>query len=118
MFMSSSSVGSERAHYDPAPPKLPPVPMPQANNWKVVKARETGRFLILQLNYPDCTNYEGNKILVFKDVTLVDLVNQRLIDPHFFKDSKYKSPIARFEPTPNGWRMAEIFVEAWRRIPE
>jgi hypothetical protein len=65
------------------------------------------------MQYPDCTNYEGNKILVFRGVTLIDLVNQRQIDPHFFKDAKVKSPIARFEPTPQGWTMAQVFVDAW-----
>ncbi len=107
-----------RQHYDPAPPPATLAAQapaePKADNWKIVKAKEVGNFLILQMNYPDCKNYEGNKILVFQGVTMIDLVNQRLIDPHFFKDSKYKSPIARFEPTNQGWLMAEVFVNAWR----
>lgn len=91
----------------------PPEGNPNPDNYKVVKAKELHGYLILQLNYPDCTNYEGNKILVFQGVTLIDLVNQRKIDPHFFKHSLYKSPIARFEPTDIGWAMAETFVAAW-----
>lgn len=94
-------------------PRLEGKNMPDPNDWKVVKAAEMNGFLILKLNYPNCTHYEGNKILVFQGSTLIDLVNQRMIDPHFFKDSKYKSPVARFEPTDNGWRMAEIFTAAW-----
>ena len=101
----------------------PPLPTKKdytadPNNWKIVKSKELHGFLVLKLQYPDCTNYEGNKILVFKGVTLIDVVNQRLIDPHFFKDSKFKSPVARFEPTEEGWRMAECFATAWaKRVP-
>ncbi len=107
-------------HYDVATPATVTkaalvARMPDPNNWKVIKAEEKGGYLILQMQYPDCTNYEGNKILVFRGVTLIDLVNQRQIDPHFFKDGKVKSPIARFEPTPQGWQMAQVFVDAWMR---
>ena len=97
-------------------PAAPAVKMPDPNNWKVIKASERGGYLLLQIQYPDCTNYEGNKIMVFRGVSLIDLVNQqKAIDPHFFKDGKAKSPIARFEPTPQGWKMAEIFIDAWLR---
>lgn len=86
---------------------------PDPSNWKILKAQEHGKFLILMMEYPDCTNYEGKKILVFEDVTMIDLVNQKMIDPHFFpKNPKFKSPIARFEPTDRGWKMAEKFVRA------
>lgn len=87
------------------------LPNPDPGNYKIVQVQEIEQFLVIRLNYPDCTNYEGNKILVFRDVTLVDLMNQRLIDPHFFQDSKYKSPIARFVPTEEGWKMAQAFCK-------
>ena len=95
-----------------APDPPPAAPMPSASNWKVVQAEEIKNFLLLRLNYPDCKNYEGNKILVFRDIKLIDLVNRRLIDPHFFPSGKYKSPIARFEPTDEGWAMAKLFASA------
>lgn len=90
-----------------------PIPAgdPNPRNWKIVKAEEYAKHLIIELKYPDCTNYEGNKILLFENVSLVELVNQGMIDPHFFKDSKYKSPIARFEPTKRGWEMARKLVK-------
>lgn len=106
---------------DPPDPSPPPPPKkekakkvsgnPDPFNYKIVQAKEAGRFLILKINYPDCTNYEGNKILVFRDLTLIDLVNQRIIDPHFFADSKLVSPIARFVPTDEGWDMAVKLTE-------
>lgn len=90
----------------------PPNPNPDPANYKVVLAEEHGNYLIVKLNYPNCTNFEGNKILVFQGIKLIDLMNQRLIDPHFFQDSKYASPIARFVPTPEGLLMARKFVVA------
>lgn len=84
---------------------------PDPFNWKFVKVEERGKYLILMMEYPDCTNYEGKKILVFENATLIELVNQKMIDPHFFPgNTKYKSPIARFEPTDRGWKMALMFV--------
>lgn len=86
---------------------------PDPNNWKILKAVEKGPYLLLMMEYPNCTNYEGKKILVFENITLIDLVNQKQIDPHFFPaNPKFKSPIARFEPTDKGWKMAEMLIVA------
>ena len=86
---------------------------PDPNNWQLIRAKSfAGGFLLIELEYPDCSNYEGRKILVFKDVDSKALFAQGAIDPHFFPDGKYKSPMARFEPTDRGWSMAEIMIEA------
>lgn len=86
---------------------------PDPRNWSIEMASEHDRFLIVRMKFLDCTNYEGNKILVFEGLTLKSLIEQKLIDPHFFEGGgKYRSPIARFEPTERGWRMAERFVLA------
>lgn len=102
--------------YSPPPPPPPAkaakLPNPDPDNYKVVKAEQVGEFLLLKIHYPDCTNYEGNKILVFKGVTPLDLLNQRSIDPHFFQNKTVKSPVARFVPTDEGWAMARTFAEA------
>jgi hypothetical protein len=85
---------------------------PDPNNYQLVKAEEKNGYLVVMIKYPDCTNYEGNKILVFKNLTLLQLVNQKLIDPHFFPaDKKFQSPVARFVPTDEGWNMALALVE-------
>jgi len=83
---------------------------PNPNNYLVVKAEEHNGVLILMIRYPDCNNYEGNKILVFeRGVTLINIINQKVIDPHFSTNSNYHSPIARFEPTDRGWNWAISF---------
>lgn len=97
------------ANVEPPPP---PLGNPDPDNYQIVKAEEHGKWLIVQIRYPDCTNFEGNKILVFKDTTLIQLVNQKVIDPHFFNDKKFKSPVARFVPTEEGWDMARVLVGA------
>ncbi len=101
-------VPSSRSSASTTEPKLP---NPDPTNYKVVKAEQVGTFLVLKINYPDCTNYEGNKILVFRGLTPIDLLNQRVIDPHFFEDKKVASPIARFVPTDEGWKMAVNFAD-------
>lgn len=89
------------------------LPNPDPNNYQIIQAEEIGNFLVLRIKYPDCTNYEGTKILVFKDVKAIDLLKQKLIDPHFFEDKKYKSPVARFVPTNEGWQMAIDFAKSY-----
>jgi len=88
------------------------LPNPDPKNFNVLMERSVGRFLVLYVRYPQCTNYEGNKILVFKDVTLGELKAQGLIDPHFSQDEVIHSPIARFEPTKRGWEWALAFAQS------
>ena len=62
---------------------------------------------MVRINYPDCHNYEGNKILVFLDTTREELEKQKAIDPHFSDNPDFISPVARFEPTVRGLVMAQ-----------
>jgi hypothetical protein len=124
----SSGQTPRRAYYPSGPwidgirppgdnPASEPSPEnPDPNNYHLVAAEENGPYLIVMIKYPNCSNFEGNKILVYKDLNLIALVNQKLIDPHFFKDAKYASPIARFVPTTEGWKMAQVFVAGMRVV--
>lgn len=86
---------------------------PDPSDYKIVKVHEQNGFTIMLINYPNCTNYEGNKILVF-EAKLIDIINQKMIDPHFFDSNKQISPIARFVPSDKGWQMALSFVRTLR----
>lgn len=103
-FFSSSSYddsfagGQEGREYS--------LPNPDPSNYTIEKHIGIRNYTIVQIIYHDCTNYEGRKILVYKDCTIDDLKRQDIIDPHFSENKKYHSPIARFEPTENGWTMA------------
>jgi len=82
------------------------LPNPNPANYEIVRSKEIGPFVILEIRYPDCTNYEGHKILVFDSgASLEEMKKARWIDPHFCEDKRY-SPIARFVPTLRGWEMA------------
>jgi hypothetical protein len=79
---------------------------PQPDNYHIINHLEINDFLIVEILYPDCQNYEGRKILMYENTTLAKLLTQKLIDPHFSTSEKYQSPIARFEPTKRGMMMA------------
>lgn len=86
---------------------------PDPQNYKILNSSQYGNRIALKVLYPDCTNREGVKILVYED-NLVDLINQRSLDPHFGDKEDYKYPIARFEPTDQGWKNAVAFCEGRR----
>jgi len=79
---------------------------PRPDNYTIKLFEQIGNHVIIQIQYHDCTNYEGLKILVFENCTIKNLTDQKLIDPHFSEDKRFFSPVARFEPTPKGWDMA------------
>lgn len=83
-----------------------PLPMPDPTHYYIKKCMKIGKFLLVKINYPDCTNYEGNKILMYYNKTVDDLYKQNSLDPHFSNNSEMISPIARFEPTKIGWSLA------------
>lgn len=70
-------------------------PNPDPMFFIVKNCKKVENHYVSQIQYPNCTNFEGNKILV----TTYDPRNRIKIDPHFFPDSGL---IARFEPTKAG----------------
>lgn len=88
------------------------LPNPDPSNYKILHSESIYPYLILVVQYPDCTNYEGRKVLLFKDVKLEELKKQKLIDPHFSQNTQYHSPIARFEPTGRGLKMAQVLAHS------
>jgi hypothetical protein len=91
------------------------APNPNLKNFEISRSLQIGNFLVIKIIYSDCYNYEGNKILVFEGVTLIKLLKQEIIDPHFSDKAQYYSPIARFVPTDEGWYMAKVFAENMQR---
>lgn len=89
---------------------------PDPSNYRVLDCQEfpTG-YTIIKLRYPDCTNFEGVKILVFA-AKLRDILVQHDIDPHFSESKIKLHPIARFVPTEYGWELAVKFVNQMEPI--
>ena len=98
------------SNYSPSEPKEDiKSGNPDPNNFKILKSKNIGKFVLLIVYYPDCINYNGNKILVFKesDITRWQLLNLKNLDPHFSEGKDVPSPIARFIPTNEGWETAK-----------
>lgn len=95
---------------------------PDASRYEVVEAQhvpETNR-LVLKVKYPNCANcaYEGTKVLVYENVSPLDALKWKKIDPHFADPKRHSfayvpeapSPIARFPASTEGWRAALWFA--------
>jgi hypothetical protein len=82
------------------------LPNPDPNNYEIISSTQVGSTLILEICYPDCKNYEGHKIMLYKNTTLDNLKIQGSIDPHFCNNPNKKSPFLRIEPTKEGLDMA------------
>ena len=82
---------------------------PNPTSFRIVQYKLVGKYLILKVHYPECTNYEGNKILVLEDAEIDETLAAAILDPHFTSSSKL---IARFIPTVKGWNAAIVFASA------
>ena len=99
-FFSSSSFDKHeivKTEYSPSP--LP-------RNYRILDYSEDNGNLLLSIQYLDVENFEGKKILLFRDFTYSQIITQKEIDPHFSESKEMKSPFARFEPTLSGWNLA------------
>ena len=108
MGMSSSSLDREGK----SPQFVSDYPNP--SNYKIIRYRSIAGNCMVELEYPDCTNYEGRKILIFKNVKFKPLREQGLIDPHFSDNGKYLHPFMRIEPTNDGWEMGVEILKSLR----
>lgn len=93
--------GRSRSSADTIDP--PALPNPNPKNYEIVRYEQVNDHLAIEIRYPDCTNYEGRKVMVYRNVDLDQLRAQGAIDPHFANNPKFISPFARFEPTDKGW---------------
>lgn len=80
---------------------------PDPTKFKILEQERVNGYPILLVQYPDVTNYEGKKILMYRKNFNLDLIKNR-IDPHFFTEND--SPVARFEPTEYGFKLALILA--------
>jgi len=98
------------SYYDCDPPKGDPDP----KKFNVVRFSVLGtakqQWTVAEVTYPNCTNYEGRKIMVYRGDCSLQLITATYLDPHFTNDDNL-SPVARFEPTEEGWAMAEKFAK-------
>ena len=91
------------------------LPNPNPFNYRILDYFELDGNLLVKIKYPDCTNYEGIKILLYKNCRVIDLAQQISVDPHFSENKSMKSPFARFEPTESGWNTGLYLIKQMER---
>lgn len=108
---------STRARKDPSP-------TPNATDYRIEYIERVGPHVVLKVKYPNCAacSFDGNKVMVFLNVSEVQLVRWRAIDPHF-RDPKKSvvgaaeapPPAARFPASVEGWDDALAYARS--KIP-
>lgn len=92
---------------------------PDSKNYSIEEAARVGPHLVLKVKYPNCRRctYEGNKILVLLNVSELQVLKWKEIDPHF-RDPKIfvgasqaPSPAARFPASKDGWADAMAYAK-------
>jgi len=102
-----------REEWRESPNPVPVAPRPAAPNpahFEIEKIEDHGYWTMVLVRYPDATNYEGRKILVYHHTAAV-VRAQKILDPHFCDQPGCISPFARFEPTEGGWLAAYLLVQ-------
>ncbi len=90
---------------------------PDPSRWELIDDVSIGEYIVMRVKYPNCTNREGVKVMVYK-ATLSQLVRQKSLDPHFGESKDgYIYPIARFEPTEAGYADALEFASGKSKVP-
>ena len=102
-----------------------PSNTPDPDKFSITRFERVGKHVVLQAKYESCAkcSYEGNKVMVFLDVTEVQLISWRKIDPHFraqprsgltpmpWPKNEAPSPAARFPATVEGWEDAVAYAQ-------
>jgi hypothetical protein len=91
-----------------AAPTLAPDPNPF--EFTIKKSHCEGGLTLALIEYHGCTNYEGNKILLFRQ-DVVALASLTMLDPHFLETDE-NGLLARFVPTDEGWKMGMALLQA------
>lgn len=84
------------------------TPNPDPKNFRIRRIETFTNAVVLLVQYPDCTNFEGKKVMVYRGTTVNDILSTDELDPHFTESTL--APVARFEPTDEGWRFACQFA--------
>ncbi len=116
---------ADRAWFEAELAKIASV-TPDADNYDIVKNEVVGAHLVLQVKYPNCVKcaFEGLKTMVFLNVSPLEAMRWRRIDPHFraagvstaqmlhvVDPKQAPSPAARFPGTPEGWQDALTYAK-------
>lgn len=74
---------------------------PDPSRFEILQHYEENGHTMILIKYPNCINYEGQKVILYKDTTFDKINSLKILDPHFTNTNRIK-PFARFEPTEDG----------------
>jgi hypothetical protein len=94
--------------YSCAAPPVPPNPDPK--KFTILSVCQYDSAYVLKVKYPDATNFEGVKVMVYRG-KFPGLGKVTELDPHFYEDDT--SPIARFRPDVEGQYLAHDFAKSY-----
>ena len=97
MFSSGSDSYNSNSNTSPNPNKY---------RFKINSITEGTHYDLIQVNYPDCTTFNGDKVLVVKKGS-VGKIKTKELDPHFFEDGNV---VARFKPTEDGIQLGLMLI--------
>jgi hypothetical protein len=75
-------------------------------HFSIINHKEMNGNLAVRIRYKNCKNYDGEKILVIRGMTMEAFISYTKYnyDPHFLWNNN--ELIARFRPTEEGWLLA------------
>lgn len=85
---------------------------PDLKKFRIHRTIPCGKFVIVEVTYENATNYGGRKLLVYHLTSVTSVYEAKLLDPHFCERGECLSPVARFEPTEYGMRLARAMCLA------
>jgi hypothetical protein len=88
------------------------LPNPDPFKYEVKALHEVNGNLIALIHYPDCTTFNGLKLMVYKGLKKNEFIERSKIlgcDPHFLENKL--SPFARFVPTEDGFKEALLLCD-------
>lgn len=88
-------------------PAKPPNPDPY--NFKIKHATSVNGYTIALVNYPGCTTFGGDKLLLIRG-DLPPRQGHPKLDPHFLEGGH--PVIARFLPNDEGFKLANVCAHA------
>lgn len=93
---------------------LPGDPNPE--RFEFIRLERIGAYCIAEVLWPDAKNFDGRKIALYR-ATPDELRKATRLDPHFQETRGPLVPVARFEPTEDGWQMARMLAKRLDRRP-
>lgn len=98
--INRSSLGVSSA----ATPASQTAPNPNPYRFTVEDAWERGHLTVALVRYPDCTTFDGLKILVLDGKCASELKQATHLDPHLLPENRV---VARFRPDAKGRALLE-----------